>query len=92
MQMDEQVECSRSDALSLTPRLIAVTSESLEPKTVSTVFCPIDVDLESICASRETVKTVLLHSPVALTAINRGVNENVLIPPRSTCSSNCIPM
>jgi hypothetical protein len=37
-QLDEEVEFNTT--LSLTPRLIAVTSEKAEPETVSTVFLP----------------------------------------------------
>jgi hypothetical protein len=67
MQMDEQVEHSTSVTLSLTPRFIAVTSERIDPETVSTVFLPAGISMTPARLTisqrieerqRETVKTV----------------------------------
>jgi hypothetical protein len=66
--MDEQVDYGTSETFSLTPRLIAVKGEGLEPVTVSTVFLPTQIfSKASACLTtnrrikgqqRETVKTV----------------------------------
>jgi hypothetical protein len=50
MRMPEQVERNASVTLSLTPRLIAVTSRSPEPVTVSTVFLPAWRYRKHLCA------------------------------------------
>jgi hypothetical protein len=88
LQLDEQDECRRSATFSLTPRLIAVKSERVQLVTVLTVFLTAQMSTSRTTArlmirqrieerQEETVKTVTHHSPVALTAINRGVNESV---------------
>jgi hypothetical protein len=67
--MDEQGVYSNSMTFSLTPRLIAVTSERIDPETVSTVFLPARMSFSVTSArltisrgskdrQRETVETV----------------------------------
>jgi hypothetical protein len=73
----------------VTPRRVAVKGESLEPKTVLTVFLPAQMFFSKASArlmtsqrikdrQRETVKTVLCHSHAVFTATRRGVNERRL--------------
>jgi hypothetical protein len=89
IQMDEQVEHSDRVTFSLTPRSVAVSSERIDPETVSTVFLPARITSAHLMASRrsknrqrETVETVYGFRDVAFTATGRGVNE------RATCSFN----
>jgi hypothetical protein len=44
MRLDEQVECSRSETISLTPRLIAVRKREMNSKLFQQFFCPMDVN------------------------------------------------
>jgi hypothetical protein len=88
IQMDGQVE-HIGVTFSLTPRPVAVTSERIDPETVSTVFLLARMSISVTSArlttsrrikarQRETVKTVHGFLAATFTAINRGVTERAI--------------